>query len=401
MLVRMDGLVVAASTALDMVESALLGCSTNHGRRISALCAYMGRHLGLDDDEVSAVATCAMFHDNALTEYILSERPGDEQDINLLLHCRYGQRNIGTLPLKADSSGLILYHHERADGKGPFGKREGEFPLGAELIAIADMIDVEHHLQRVSPERLHAIRNQIAKQSGTRFTERAADAMLNILDEEVLLSLLDERINETAAMAIPEWIVDVEETVSFALLVSHIINYKSKYTLEHSTTSASIVWTMCGYYNLDHKIRAGAYLAAALHDLGKLNTPIWVLEKPGKLNEEEFNIIKEHAYYSHSLLKKIPGMEDICNWASNHHEKLDGTGYPFGKTSGELDFISRLIGCADIYEAVSAKRPYHPSRNHKETMAIMYEMANNGQIDKNIVKDFDAILADNKAFFPQ
>ena len=392
MLIRMDELIIAITTALDMVESNLLGCSVNHGKRISSLCASMGRRLGMDDDTLSALTTCALFHDNALTEYILSERPGAEQEMNMLLHCRYGQRNIGTLPLKADSSGFILYHHERADGKGPFNKGEGEFPLGAELIAIADMVDVDHHLQMVPIESLAAIRAQIAEQAGTRFTHRAADAMLGVLDEEMIYSLREDRIDETAARAIPVWIVNIEDTISFSALAARIINYKSMYTMDHSTKIANIIWTMSGHYNYDHELRAQLYLAAALHDIGKLNTPTDILEKPGILDEQEFDRIKEHSICTHDLLKNIVGFENICNWASCHHEKLDGSGYPFKKNGSDLDFISRLLACADIYEAVSAERPYHSSRNHKDTMAIMYEMVKENLIDGDIVKDLDTVM---------
>ena len=397
MVIRMDELIKAITTALDMVESNLLGCSANHGKRISSLCASMGRYLKLDDDALSALTTCALFHDNALTEYILSERPGDEQDMNMLLHCRYGQRNIGYLPLKADSSGFILYHHERADGKGPFNKVEGEFPLGAELIAIADMVDVDYHLQKVSLARLPAIKYEISRQAGTRFTRRAADAMLNILDEGMLVSLREDRIEETAARAIPVWIVNIEDTISLSVLAARIINYKSIYTMDHSTKISNIIWTMSGHYNFDHELRAQIYLAAALHDIGKLNTPTSILEKPGFLDKDEFDRIKEHSICTYGLLKNIVGFENICNWATNHHEKLDGSGYPFNKTEDELDFVSRLLACADIYEAVSAERPYHSSRSHRDTMDILYDMAHNRLIDENIVGDFDLVMGGNYA----
>ncbi|MCL2058113.1 MAG: HD domain-containing protein [Oscillospiraceae bacterium] len=391
----MDELIIAITTALDMVECNLLGCSVNHGKRISSLCASMGRNLGMDDDTLSALTTCALFHDNALTEYILSERPGDEQEMNMLLHCRYGQRNIGSLPLKADSSGFILYHHERADGKGPFNKIEGEFPLGAELIAIADMVDVDHHLQMVPIDSLPAIRKQIAEQAGTRFTRRAAAAMLDVLDEEMILSLREDRIEETVARSIPVWVVSIEDTISLSVLAARIINYKSMYTMDHSTKIANIVWTMSGHYNFDHEMRAQLYLAASLHDIGKLSTPTDILEKPGLLDENEFDQIKEHSICTHDMLKNIVGFENICNWASCHHERLDGSGYPFKKNGGELDFISRLLACADIYEAVSAERPYHSSRNHRDTMKIMYDMVNKNLIDGGIVKDFDAVMGRN------
>jgi len=389
----MDELIKAISSALDIVESGLLGCSINHGKRISTLGAYMGRYLGLDDDAISAITTCAMFHDNALTEYILSERPGEEQEMNMILHCRYGERNIGDLPLKSDPTGFILYHHERADGKGPFNKFEGEFPLGAELIAIADMIDVEHHLQRVAPEELPAIREQIAQEAGTRFTQRAAEAMLQVLDEDMLLRLRDENIIQTAAEAIPVWTADVKDALSLADLAARITNYKSMYTTDHATQAAKIAWTLCGYYRFDHELRSQVYLAASLHDLGKLKTPTEILEKSGILSDDEFDVIKDHANCTFDLLSKVNGFEKICNWATNHHEKLDGSGYPFGKKGDELDFVSRLIACADSYEAITASRPYHPKRNHEEAMIILYDMAEKGLIDRAIVCDIDTVMA--------
>ena len=167
MTIRMDELIKSVAVALDIVESKLIGASNNHGKRIAALCSLMGKELGMDTEEIRAVTTCALFHDNALTEYILSERAsGELREINLMLHCEYGQHNIETLPFKSSVEGLVLYHHEQADGGGPFGKRDGEFPAGAELIAIADMVDVSHHLQRMPLENLSALQIEIQAQRG-------------------------------------------------------------------------------------------------------------------------------------------------------------------------------------------------------------------------------------------
>ncbi|MDR2136738.1 MAG: hypothetical protein LBO68_00490, partial [Synergistaceae bacterium] len=148
MKIRINQLIKAIATALDIVEGELLGASTHHGKRITVLSAAMGRELGLDEDHLSAVATCALFHDNALTEHIFAEREGNFPSMHL--HCERGQRNVEMLPFGVDVSGYILYHHECADGSGVFGKKEGEYPLGAELIAISDMIDIDNHLETLS-----------------------------------------------------------------------------------------------------------------------------------------------------------------------------------------------------------------------------------------------------------
>jgi len=394
--IRMDELIQSIAVALDMVEAELLGASTNHGKRIAVLCSRMGRGLGLDEEAIKAVTACALLHDNALTEYILYKNENFEKDMNFKLHCEYGQRNIEEIPFQSDISGFILYHHEQADGGGPFGKKEGEFPLGAQLIAIADMIDIGHHLQRVPLDNLSLIQKEIAAQSGKRFTKTAADAMLSVLDADTLLSLRDENIQKTTARLLPEWHVGIEDEalLYLARLAAGIIDYKSPFTRKHTVQIAGRAWLMSGYYEFDPVKRAKIYLAASLHDIGKLATPNEILDKPGKLTDDEFNVIKAHVRWTYDILSGITGFEEICRWASGHHEKFDGTGYCFGKTADELDFVDRLLACTDIYQAVCEERPYHPARSHENTMPILWNMAQKGYIDEEIVKDFDKVMAE-------
>jgi HD-GYP domain-containing protein (c-di-GMP phosphodiesterase class II) len=393
--VRIDMLIGAIATALDIVEGELLGASTHHGKRIAVLCSAMGRNLGLSEEELSALASCAMLHDSALTEYILSEREGNERESNLKRHCELGQRNVDALLFKTDISGFILYHHERADGSGPFGKKTGEFPLGAELIAITDSIDVAYHLQRVKAEDLGALQRRIADNAGASYTPFAAETLLAALDETMLLSLADDRIMDTVERLIPPWTADMDNRLIMNLgeLVSRVIDYKSPFTRLHSTGIAEKALAMGKRYGYDQSRLAELFLAASIHDIGKLTIPTAILEKPDKLDNHEFNIIKGHVYQTYKLLEGIQGLERIRDWASNHHEKLNGSGYPFGKKAAELDFNSRLLACLDIYQAVSEERPYHPARNHGDTMKILYDMAQKNQIDSAIVTDMDGVMA--------
>jgi HD-GYP domain-containing protein (c-di-GMP phosphodiesterase class II) len=311
------------------------------------------------------------------------------------LHCEYGERNVAALKLFPDSQGLVLYHHERADGLGLYGKKAGETPIGAEFIAITDTVDVTYHLQQVAPERLNEIHSYIQKNKGTRFTARSADALLAVLDNKLLLSLDDKKIVDTAESIIPTWNVDINDSAMMHLadFILRIIDYKSKFTRKHTAQIAAKSWLMGEFYGFDASKRSRVYLAAALHDIGKLAIPSNILEKPGALTDEEFKIIKSHVYKTWELLKDIDGLAEICVWASNHHEKLDGSGYPFGKHDHDLDFPSRLIACLDIYQAVSEERPYHLGRSHLNTMAIMSEMADRGFIDASIVNDLDTAMA--------
>jgi len=392
----MDELIQSIATALDIVESELLGASTHHGKRIAALCAMMGKEVGMDEEEIRTVTTCALFHDNALTEFILSEKTLNGSERDFKLHCEYGQRNVEMLPFKSDVSGLVLYHHEHADGKGLFGKKEGEYPLGAELIAIADMIDVRYHLQRADSISISNVQEEIEKFSGKRYTKRAADALLAVFNTDMMEMLWDDNIHQTTARFLPEWQVTAEDDALMRIseLAARIIDNKSVFTRKHTVQIANRAWVMSGYYGFDNKKRAKVYLAASLHDLGKLAIPNEILDKPGKLTDEEFRIIKTHIKGTHDMLHGVTGFEDICHWAAGHHEKLDGSGYWFGKKAEELDFVDRLLACTDIYQAVCEERPYHPRRSHADTMPILQRMADKGFIDSEIVKDFDIVMAE-------
>jgi len=394
MKVRMDSLINAIAAALDTVEKELYGASTNHGKRIAILCAKMGKMLKKTDEEILSLVNCALLHDNALTEYILASRQGGHYDSAMKKHCEYGQINVDKLLSDKNIKDFILYHHERADGKGPFGIQEGEGPLGAELIAIADSIDVIFHLQSLKQEKLEDVIQSIKNEKGKKYSNTAANIMLDILDWDTIKSLRDDVINDTAQSVLTKWIVDIEDRVIVDLVsfITKIIDYKSVFTKQHSSKIADMAWYMGDYYNYNREEKAKLYLAAALHDLGKLETPTAILEKPGKLTDEEYTIIKEHVYKTWEYLKDIEGFEDICKWASCHHEKLNGKGYPFGIIADELDFNSRLMACIDIYQAVSEKRPYHPLRDLKATLEIMYKMADDGAIDRNIVNDISIAM---------
>jgi HD-GYP domain-containing protein (c-di-GMP phosphodiesterase class II) len=113
--------------------------------------------------------------------------------------------------------------------------------------------------------------------------------------------------------------------------------------------------------------------AALLHDLGKLSVPNMVLEKPGKLTDEEWKIVKMHPYYTLEILRRIPGFEALGEEAAAHHEKLDGSGYWRGLVGEQLSTFARILAVADIFDALRAKRPYRDSLPLEKAFSIMRE----------------------------
>lgn len=395
MIFDLKELIHSLSSGLDIIEAEVMGVSINHGKRIGALSAFMGMQLGWTGDQLVSVAACALLHDNALTEYILAEREGTVSKADLQLHCECGQRNVDSLPFDCDVEGYILYHHERADGKGPYGKTEKDTPLGAQIISAANHLDETFHLQRVLPVELPGLRAYVERNTGSIYTNTASEALLSVLTEETLDFLADDHLKDTRVRFLPPWYIDVEDDglLRLSAFIGRVIDYKSIFTRKHTQSIANRVWLMGEYYGLSREEKSKLYLAAALHDLGKLYIPSSILEKPGKLTPDEYEVIMTHVSYTYELLKDIEGLEDICQWASNHHEKLDGSGYPFNKTAEQQDFNSRLMACIDIYQAVSEERPYHPERSHEETMGVLLDMAGRGKIDAQVVADLHEAMA--------
>jgi len=137
-------------------------------------------------------------------------------------------------------------------------------------------------------------------------------------------------------------------------------------------------------------------LGALLHDIGKCKIPLEILNKPAKLSESEFEIMKKHTEYGYDILRKTPGLsEDVARIALNHHEHWDGAGYPRGLKGEEIDLLSRIVAIADVYDALTADRVYR--RRFMPHKAVEYLISNSrAQFDPQILN----IFMDNIAVYP-
>jgi HD-GYP domain-containing protein (c-di-GMP phosphodiesterase class II) len=111
--------------------------------------------------------------------------------------------------------------------------------------------------------------------------------------------------------------------------------------------------------------------ASLLHDLGKLGVPNSILEKPARLSADEFERVKKHPYHSYEILRRIQGFQEISEVAGAHHERLDGTGYFRGLSGDKLTLPARVIAVADVYDALTARRPYRDALPIDFALGIM------------------------------
>lgn len=164
------------------------------------------------------------------------------------------------------------------------------------------------------------------------------------------------------------------------------------YTFSHQMSVASLLTLFgieAGIPQKDLRILAQA---GVLHDVGKREIPLTVLHKPGPLSPEEWAVMKDHVRFSIEILGQIESLsKHVINVAAQHHEKLDGTGYPFGLKANEIDDLSLVCSVADIFSALSEKRPYKSSKTRQEALAIM-EGLTGSHIDKGIFEHFRSMV---------
>ena len=126
-------------------------------------------------------------------------------------------------------------------------------------------------------------------------------------------------------------------------------------------------------------------IAGYLHDIGKLSIPTELLEKPGSLTHDERALVKAHIYKSYQILREINGLEEITQIAIAHHERIDGSGYPFGKKGENLSLLQRIMGVADVFTALNENRPYRPNKSKEEIMNYFEAVVKENLFDKEVV----------------
>jgi HD-GYP domain-containing protein (c-di-GMP phosphodiesterase class II) len=167
------------------------------------------------------------------------------------------------------------------------------------------------------------------------------------------------------------------------------IREKDEYLLEHSIAVSIYITLFARYLNLERDVIERLSMGAFLHDIGKIKIPDAILNKPGKLTDEEFTIMKTHANHSIDIITATPRISDLSlEVAALHHEKLDGSGYPFQLKGENISQFGRMIAICDIFDALTATRVYKKGFAHGKSFAILRQLATQGQLDSKLVDQF-------------
>ncbi|MDD9266551.1 HD-GYP domain-containing protein [Paenibacillus sp. GCM10023248] len=166
------------------------------------------------------------------------------------------------------------------------------------------------------------------------------------------------------------------------------VRAKDEYTHQHNI-GVGVLSTLIGkWLNMDEQEVELLTLAATLHDVGKVTISPDILQKPGKLTPEEFREMKQHTIRGYNLLRETAGIHfRVALVALQHHERADGSGYPMGLKESQVDRMSRIVAVADVFHAMSSKRPYHPMMPFYEVVRRM-RSGLFGELDPHIVSVF-------------
>jgi HD-GYP domain-containing protein (c-di-GMP phosphodiesterase class II) len=196
-------------------------------------------------------------------------------------------------------------------------------------------------------------------------------------------------LNLTPVIEITNQTIDTVFKNADALACVINIRKKDEYLLEHSVSVSVLMTIFSRFLKIDKAIIQQLSVGAFLHDVGKINIPDKILNKPGKLTDDEFTVMKSHVNHSIKIIESTPGISELSlEVAALHHEKLDGKGYPFNIPKEKITKYGRMIAICDIFDALTANRCYKDGYSHLKSFSILRSLAQKNHLDSRLVDLF-------------
>jgi HD-GYP domain-containing protein (c-di-GMP phosphodiesterase class II) len=360
----------------------------DHHKKVAFIALNLGHKAGLPDQQLMELFKVAIIHDigavNHRDKVILQKF-----DVNKpWAHCEKGSSFVAGIP-DLDSARLTIYcHHDRWAGENPSGLTGNSIPLNSRIIHLADRVDVLLNHERYILEQNKEIIQRIGQLSGKVFDPELYDILVELGKQESFwLDLVSPWIEDCMLELIPTSMASVrrDNLMTVARLFARVVDDRSSFTYRHSVYVSQVCRVLATHAGLSEDDCYLLQIAGLLHDLGKMAVPEDIIEKPGKLTDHEYSIVKQHSYYTYWLLNPVLPGQAVPSWAAYHHERLDGNGYPFKKTADEIDLPARIVAVADIFTALREDRPYRPGLSYAKIEAIMKEEVTSGGLDEEVV----------------
>ena len=310
--------------------------------------------------------------------------------------CQQGHDIALSMGFSEDVAKGIACLDEHWDGGGhPMGAKEEDISLYSRIALISQVIDVYH-----SSSGKDGALAEIEERSGKWFDPSVVKAARSVgasdtFWEELTHSDLDQRLIDSQ-LGQSSWPMTDERLDQIVGGFAQVIDAKSPFTHGHSTRVALYCDLLAEAFGYDAAHRKWLERTALLHDIGKLGISNTILDKPGGLSKPEYARVKEHPLLSHQVLSRVRAFQPMADVAIAHHERLDGKGYPRGIGADELTLDMRILSVADVFDALSADRPYRKTLPLNQTYAIMDKMCGSA-LDGEVVRHLKSAIAGNSA----
>lgn len=401
--VKLIDMVLCLSRAIDFLHPRI----SEHHLRVAYIGACLAEELGLAAGPTQDVLIAGALHDVAavtspirhdLFEKELTDRRSGNTHPPDDLH-RHGFDAYRMLrdfsPFALASSAIRFHHVDWNFGEGNAFRGE-PVPLASHILRLADLLAVLPSDEQGILEQVGALRQRIAAGAGSMFHPAIVAAFGEIAAKESFWFDLTSRHKEEIIrrrFGAAQVRLDLEGLHDLSGIFGRIIDCRSPFTATHSSGVAATGEALALRLGMSRSQTRWIGVAGYLHDIGKLAVPSAILDKPGKLTAEEMLTIKQHPYHTHQILAMVPGLEQVNTWASLHHERLDGKGYPFRARAIPLG--SRIIAVADIFTAITENRPYRNGMERAQCLSTLDKLVAEGAIDGDIVavlhSDFDEV----------
>ncbi len=262
-----------------------------------------------------------------------------------------------------------LDEHWNGGGR-PLGLKGDDIPVYARIALLSQVVDVF----RTSAGEA-AARREARERAGTWFDPRVVEAFERVAADPAFWDMLESEEVETAIFGLEPAqrieVADDDYLDDIAAAFAKVVDSKSPYTKGHSERVAVFTDLIAEELGLDAAERRRLKRAALLHDIGKLGVSNEILDKPGRLDEAEMAVMRGHALHSEAILSRIGAFRDLARVGGDHHERLDGKGYPRGLTKDEISRETRIVSVADVFDALTADRPYRRAMPVSKALGIM------------------------------
>ena len=377
-------LLSSISAATDLVSRVLV----DHHKKVSFVAASLGMALGLDGHSLRRLALAGAVHDIGGLSLRTRLESFEFEVKRPERHTLPGYSLLAGFAPFADLARIVRFHHVPWQHGRGLKEGEEEVPLLSHLIHLADRIAVQLDPGREVLSQKREIVLRIIAGAGALFAPEQVEAFREVAGKEAFwLDLTSPTVSAILQERLPLGGMDLDRSdlLDLAEMFRRVIDFRSRFTATHSSGVAAVAVTLADGCGFDKEQTERAKMAGLLHDIGKLVVPAEILEKHEALGNDDFAVIYKHPYFSEGILRDIAGFGEISQWGALHHERLDGSGYPYRKLAAEIPPGARILAVADTFTALMEDRPYRCGISLSGSDRIMREMAANQKLDTELV----------------